>query len=176
MLSLRRCSSSNTKDEIMFCLLRDFAHFWGVSVCKEQWWNGDAAEEIRRNRWKRLHLYYFVKHRCLKVIQDRTHGYRSPCNWMGKRAPLPKLYRKDYVGLLFIYYFNCCTSVHVDNHTIITPTKCTLLLLKAPDTTICTLCLIFCSYMFQLAWVIFRRLNASAWLKLLLITNLLKLC
>jgi hypothetical protein len=36
--------------------------------------------------------------------------------------------------------FNCCPSVHVDNHTIITPTKCTLLLLKAPDITICTLC------------------------------------
>jgi hypothetical protein len=29
-------------------------------------------------------------------------------------------------GSLYIYiYFNCCTSVHVDNHTIITPTKCT---------------------------------------------------
>jgi hypothetical protein len=55
------------------------------------------------------------------------------------------------------------------NSTIITPTKCTLLLLKAPDMTICTLCLIFCPYMFQPAWVIFRGLNASAWLKLLLI-------
>jgi hypothetical protein len=39
-----------------------------------------------------------------------------------------------------IYNFNCCPSVHVDNHTIITPTKCTLLLLKAPDITNCTLC------------------------------------
>jgi hypothetical protein len=29
-------------------------------------------------------------------------------------------------------------------YTIITPTKCTLLLLKAPDITICTFCLIFC--------------------------------
>jgi hypothetical protein len=28
----------------------------------------------------------------------------------------------------------------VVNHTIITPTKCTLLLLKAPDITICTFC------------------------------------
>jgi hypothetical protein len=50
------------------------------------------------------------------------------------------------------------------------------LLLKAPDITICTLRLIFCPYVFQPAWVIFRGLNASAWLKLLLITNLLKLC
>jgi hypothetical protein len=58
---------------------------------------------------------------------------------------------------------------YVVNYTIITPTKCTLLLLKAPDTTICTLCLIFCPYLFQPAWVIFRGLNASAWLKLLLI-------
>jgi hypothetical protein len=66
--------------------------------------------------------------------------------------------------------FNCCPSVHVDNHTIITPTKCTLLLLKAQDITICTLCLLFCPNMFQPAWVIFRGLNASAWLKLLLIT------
>jgi hypothetical protein len=39
-----------------------------------------------------------------------------------------------------IYNFNCCPSVHVDNHTVITPTKCTLLLLKAPDITVCTLC------------------------------------
>jgi hypothetical protein len=54
-------------------------------------------------------------------------------------------------------------------YTIITPTKCTLLLLKAPDITICTFCLIFCPYMFQPVWVIFRELNASAWLKLLLI-------
>jgi hypothetical protein len=54
--------------------------------------------------------------------------------------------------------------------TTITPTKCTLLSLKAPDITICSFCLIFCPYMFQLAWVIFRGLNASAWLKLLLIT------
>jgi hypothetical protein len=67
-------------------------------------------------------------------------------------------------------YFNCCPSVHVDNHTIITPTKGTLLLLKAPDITVGTLCLIFCPYMFQPAWVIFRGLNASVWLKLLLIT------
>jgi hypothetical protein len=37
-----------------------------------------------------------------------------------------------------MFDFNCCPSVHVDNHTIITPTKCTLLLLKAPDITICT--------------------------------------
>jgi hypothetical protein len=69
-----------------------------------------------------------------------------------------------------VSFFNCCPSVHVDNHTIITPTKCTLLLLKAPDITVCTLCLIFCPYMFQPAWVIFRGLNASVWLKLLLIT------
>jgi hypothetical protein len=60
-------------------------------------------------------------------------------------------------------------NINID-HTIITPTKCTLLSLKAPDITICTLCLIFCTYMFQLAWVIFRGLNTSAWLKLLLIT------
>jgi hypothetical protein len=65
---------------------------------------------------------------------------------------------------------NCCPSVHVDSHTIITPRKYTLLLLKAPDITIYTLYLIFCPYMFQPAWVIFRGLNASAWLKLLLIT------
>jgi hypothetical protein len=85
----------------------------------------------------------------------------------------------SYTLVFFVYshliniiwlFFNCCPSVHVDNHTIITPTKCTLLLLKAPDTTICTFCLIFCPYMCQPAWVIFRGLNASAWLKLLLIT------
>jgi hypothetical protein len=61
-----------------------------------------------------------------------------------------------------VKYSNC--------DSIITPTKCTLLLLKAPDITICALCLIFCPYMFQPAWVIFKGLNASACLKLLLIT------
>jgi hypothetical protein len=33
--------------------------------------------------------------------------------------------------------FNCCFSVHVDNYTIIVPTKCTSLL-KEEDITICT--------------------------------------
>jgi hypothetical protein len=42
--------------------------------------------------------------------------------------------------------FNCCPSVHVDSHTIITPTKCTLLLLKTPDIKICT----FLSYILPL--------------------------
>jgi hypothetical protein len=41
--------------------------------------------------------------------------------------------------------FKCSTSSATYkyksyNHTIITPTKCTRLLLKAPDITICTLC------------------------------------
>jgi hypothetical protein len=35
------------------------------------------------------------------------------------------------------YNFKCCLSVHVDNYTIIVPTKCTSLL-KAQDITICT--------------------------------------
>jgi hypothetical protein len=66
--------------------------------------------------------------------------------------------------------FQNLKNYSLGDHSIITPTKCTLLLLKAPDITICTLCLIFCPYMFQPACVIFRWLNASAWLKLLLIT------
>jgi hypothetical protein len=68
-------------------------------------------------------------------------------------------------------FFNCCLSVHVDNYTIIIPTKCTrFLLLKSQDIKNCNFVLYFCPYMFQPAWVIFRGLNASAWLKLLLIT------
>jgi hypothetical protein len=43
-------------------------------------------------------------------------------------------------SFIICFCFNCCPSVHVDNHTIITPTKCTLLLLKASDITVCTLC------------------------------------
>jgi hypothetical protein len=65
----------------------------------------------------------------------------------------------------FNCHFNCCPSVHVDNYTIIIPTKCTsFLLLKAQDITILyffCLC-IFSPYMFQPAWVIFRGRNASA--------------
>jgi uncharacterized membrane protein (DUF106 family) len=57
-------------------------------------------------------------------------------------------------------------------YTIIIPTKCTrFLLLKAQDITVFAFfVLYFCPYVFQPAWVIFRVLNASAWLKLLLIT------
>jgi hypothetical protein len=40
--------------------------------------------------------------------------------------------------------FNCCLSVHVDNYTIIIPTKCTsFLLLKAQDITICSFFFVF---------------------------------
>jgi hypothetical protein len=46
----------------------------------------------------------------------------------------------------------------------------TFLLLKSQDITIRNFVLYFCPYMFQPGWVIFRGLNASAWLKLLLIT------
>jgi hypothetical protein len=58
----------------------------------------------------------------------------------------------------YLFFLNCCLSVHVDNYTIIIPTKCTrFLLLKAQDITICTFCLCILSpYMFQPAWVIFR--------------------
>jgi hypothetical protein len=41
------------------------------------------------------------------------------------------------VGERSAYDFNCCLSVHVDNYTIIVPTKCTSLL-KAQYITICT--------------------------------------
>jgi hypothetical protein len=45
------------------------------------------------------------------------------------------------------------------------------LLLKAQNITICTFCLCILSpYMFQPAWVTFRGRNASAHLKLLIIT------
>jgi hypothetical protein len=58
--------------------------------------------------------------------------------------------------------FNCCLSVHVDNYTIIVPTKCTSLL-KAQGITVCTFCLCILSpYMFQPTWAIFRERNASA--------------
>jgi hypothetical protein len=56
----------------------------------------------------------------------------------------------------------CFLSVHVDNYTIIVPTKCTSLL-KAQDITICTFCLCILSpYMFQPTWAIFMRRKASA--------------
>jgi hypothetical protein len=31
----------------------------------------------------------------------------------------------DVVQTVSEHYFNCCLSVHVDNYTIIVPTKCT---------------------------------------------------
>jgi hypothetical protein len=58
--------------------------------------------------------------------------------------------------------FNCCLSVHIDNYTIIVPTKYTSLL-KAQDITICTFSLCILSpYMFRPTWAIFRGRNASA--------------
>jgi hypothetical protein len=63
------------------------------------------------------------------------------------------------------------TATEDFHYTIIIPTKCTRLsLLKSQDITICNFVLYFCPYMFQPTWVIFRGLNASVWLKLLLIT------
>jgi hypothetical protein len=120
MLSLRRCPSPNTKDEIslMCCLLKDIAQLCGgrgASVSREQWWNGGAAEGNKRNLWKRLHLNSFVKHRCLKVIQDWTHSYKSPSNWMGESAAPVISYRlteleraqlpRNYIGkVMYVYY------------------------------------------------------------------------
>jgi hypothetical protein len=78
---------------------------------------------------------------------------------------------KDAKPWITFINFNCYLSVHVDNYKIIIPTKCTRsLLLKSKDITLCNFVLYFCPYMFQPALVIFRGLNASAWLKLLLIT------
>jgi hypothetical protein len=62
---------------------------------------------------------------------------------------LQSLCKKLYIRLFNTYFtviahktvnyslFNRCLSVHVDNYTIIVPTKCTSLL-KAQDITICT--------------------------------------
>jgi hypothetical protein len=74
---------------------------------------------------------------------ERAHSVQ----FMGKRSqskPLqPKFVSKscEETPLLHMQtyspYFNCL-SVHVDNHTITIPTKCTsFLLLKAQDITIC---------------------------------------
>jgi hypothetical protein len=68
-------------------------------------------------------------------------------------------------------YTHTHTHAYIYIYTIIIPTKCTcFLLLKSQDITICNFFLYFCPYVFQPAWVIFSGLNASAWLKLLLIT------
>jgi hypothetical protein len=49
-----------------------------------------------------------------------------------------------YTLVILFVFFYCCLSVHVDNYTIIIPTKCTsFLLLKAQDITICTLVFVF---------------------------------
>jgi hypothetical protein len=66
-----------------------------------------------------------------------------------------------------IFYIFRASDIYIDNYTIIIRTKCTWsLLLKSQDITICNFVLYFCPYIFQPAWVIFRGLNTSAWLKL----------
>jgi hypothetical protein len=56
-------------------------------------------------------------------------------------------YQRDMdtvIKLWHTLFFNCCLSVHVDNYTIIIPTKCTrFLLLKSQDITICNFACIF---------------------------------
>jgi hypothetical protein len=76
----------------------------------------------------------------------------------------PRAYINPGTDELIFVNFNCCLSVHVDNYTIIIPTKCaSFLLLKAQDITICTFCLCILSpYMFRPTWDIFRGRNVSA--------------
>jgi hypothetical protein len=112
------------------------------------------------------------------------HKHKGFCKYLDLNAYLPQYFldRKELriivlrkIRLIFFAQHTYHVTFRFfertkETHTIITPTKCTLPLLKAPDITICTLCLILCSYMFQPAWVICRGLNDSAWLNLLLIT------
>jgi hypothetical protein len=72
--------------------------------------------------------------------------------------------------------FNCCPSVHVDNHTIITPTKCTLLLLKAPDITIYTLCYYILPLHVSSRVGHFQGARCQCLAKVIINYNLLKLC
>jgi hypothetical protein len=104
-----------------------------------------------------MHIYLCSKS-CILVPDDGSEG------------PKEVAFSADVVKRLLYLTVTCMPVLMYLLHTIITPTKCTLLLLKAPDITICALCLIFRPCMFQPAWVIFRGLNTSAWLKLLLIT------
>jgi hypothetical protein len=58
---------------------------------------------------------------------------------MHRYADVPHLFQK-HSRQTQLFFFNRCLSVHVDNYTIIIPTKCTrFLLLKSQDITFCTL-------------------------------------
>jgi hypothetical protein len=74
------------------------------------------------------------------------------------------------------FNFNCCPSMHVDNHTIVTPTKCTLLLLKAPDITICTLCHYILPLHVSTRVGHLRGARCQCLAKVIINYNLLKLC
>jgi hypothetical protein len=69
-------------------------------------------------------------------VETNTGGYLG---WNFVTARIYSLCRNP---MFWDFFFNCCLSVHVDNYTIIVPTKCTsFLLLKAQDITVCTLSL-----------------------------------
>jgi hypothetical protein len=72
--------------------------------------------------------------------------------------------------------FNRCPSVHIDNHTIITLTKCTLLLLKASDITICTLCHYILPLHVSIRVGHLQGAQCQCLAKVIINYNLLKLC
>jgi hypothetical protein len=95
-------------------------------------------------------------------ITDKTGAYPQPAKFSQRPTSCDDVWRLQcfklahkYDILMVMFRLNernltlllsllpsTCKSIKPD--TIITPTKCTLLLLKAPDITICTFCLIFC--------------------------------
>jgi hypothetical protein len=77
--------------------------------------------------------------------------------------------------LVRLHHSLSLSVLSIEKHTIITPTKCTLLLLKAPDITICTL-----SYILPLHVSIrvghLQGAQCQCLAKFIINYNLLKLC
>jgi hypothetical protein len=72
---------------------------------------------------------------CQLYTKQATH-----LTWYSYNFPAKQIEIMGTVNLIkmaITFFFNCCLSVHVDNYTIIVPTKCTSLL-KAQVITICT--------------------------------------
>jgi hypothetical protein len=75
-------------------------------------------------------IAYIFKRQCVGHCNCKSASYGGETRKLALRY-------EHRLRVMLVYDFNCSPSVYVDNHTI--PTKCTLLLLKAPDITICTL-------------------------------------
>jgi hypothetical protein len=141
------------KQQIYNLLLRVFYNYVALSATPLSIKTNAEIEEL----WCMQQVHYDIAEHTLSC---NFVPVISPCNMyvlqmLRNKDAYSKLEDWKEVVICYNYYSN---KMH------------TFFIIKSQGITIRNFVLYFCPYMFQPAWVIFRGLNASAWLKLLLIT------